>query len=329
MLRQLTLSFAAQLVPLLLNTHSKQRLSILIYHRVLPHFDPLRPDEPTVEQFDGQMRLLRHNFHPLPLLDALERIRAGTLPARAICVTFDDGYADNELHALPVLKKYGVPATVFVSTGFLNGGRMWNDSIIEVLRNFAGESLDLSELDLGHYDVASNTQRLAAIDSIIRKIKHLDPAIRKTLVQQIERHSANLPDNLMLTDAQIQSLANSGVTIGAHTVNHPILCSIPADIARREILDSKSYLEQLLQQKIEVFAYPNGKPELDYRVEHREMVRDLGFKAAVSTHWGVSTNQSDWFQLPRFTPWDRGELKFALRLLASYRQIDPLIATGR
>ncbi len=328
MLKQVSLGIASRLLPPLLGTYGKQRLSILIYHRVLPQPDSMRPDEPTIAQFDWQMRLLRNHFNPLPLLDALGQLQEGKLPSRAICVTFDDGYSDNELHALPVLKKYAIPATVFVSSGFLNGGRMWNDSVIEVLRNFKGEKLDLSGLDLGSYSMQSISQRLAAVDSIIAKIKHLDPGIREALVAEVSGHSASLPRDLMLTDGQIRSLARQGVTIGAHTVNHPILGSVSTEIARREIQDNKFYLEQVLQQKIDVFAYPNGKPNLDYRVEHRDMVKELGFKAAVSTHWGVSTSQSDKFQLPRFTPWDREELKFAIRLLASYRKIDPLIAAG-
>ncbi len=328
-MKRLSVSLAAQLLPWLLNTHGKQRLSILIYHRVLPGHDPMRPNEPTIAEFDWQMRLLRDNFNPLPLVEAVERLRTGTLPNRAVCVTFDDGYADNELHALPILRKYAIPATVFVSTGFLNGGRMWNDSVIEICRNFDGDKLDLSELDLGCHSMDSIAMRLAAVDSIIHRIKHFDPDIRAALVHEIEKRVTALPDDLMLTDTQIQSLARNGVTIGAHTVNHPILCSVSSEIARREIQDSKVYLEELLQQQIEVFAYPNGKPGLDYREEHRDMVKEMGFKVAVSTHWGVSTNQSDTFQLPRFTPWDRRELKFAIRLLASYRLVDPLIASAR
>lgn len=322
-------SLAAQLLPLMLNTHDKQRLSILIFHRVLPEHDLMRLGEPTIAEFDWQMRMLRNNFHPLSLVDAVERLGAGTLPSRAICVTFDDGYADNELHALPVLRRYDIPATVFVSTGFLNGGRMWNDSVIEVLRHFDGEQLDLRELDLGLFSVASPAQRVAAVDSIIRQIKHLDLDSRAALVHEIEQRVTGLPRDLMLTDAQIQSLARSGVAIGAHTVNHPILASLPDNSARREIQDSKSYLENLLQKQIEVFAYPNGKPDLDYRLEHRDMIKEMGFKVAVSTHWGVSTDQSDTFQLPRFTPWDRQELKFAIRLLASYRMVDPRVASTR
>jgi len=328
-MNRLPVSLAAQLLPLLLNTHGKQRLSILIYHRVVARHDPMRPNEPTIAQFDWQMRILRDNFNPLPLVEAVDRLHTGTLPTRAICVTFDDGYADNELHALPILRKYAIPATVFVSTGFLNGGRMWNDTIIEVFRNFKGERLDLREINLGCYSLETSTQRLAAIDSVIRSIKHLNPDIRAALVHEIEKRVTALPDDLMLTNAQIQSLVHEGVSIGAHTVNHPILCAVSSEIAHREIQDSKSYLEELLQEKIEVFAYPNGRPGQDYNEEHRDMVEALGFKAAVSTHWGVSTTESDRFQLPRFTPWDRRELKFAMRLLASYRQVDPLSGSAR
>jgi peptidoglycan/xylan/chitin deacetylase (PgdA/CDA1 family) len=320
---------AARAAPLLLGTRNTQRLSVLIYHRVLPQADPMRPGEPTALQFDWQMRLLREHFNPLPLVDAVERLQASALPDNAICVTFDDGYADNERYALPILQKYRIPATVFVSTGFLNGGRMWNDSVIELLRNYPGQHLDLRELGLENYSVESQAQRLAAVDSIIRKIKHLDPAVRAGLVAGIEKHGSALPDDLMMTDAQIQALARGNVTIGAHTVNHPILSSVSTQRAREEIQGSKKYLEALLQRPVEAFAYPNGRPDADYRSEHRDLVSELGFKAAVSTHWGVGTPQSDRLQLPRFTPWDRQELKYACRLLASYRWIDPLIADAR
>jgi peptidoglycan/xylan/chitin deacetylase (PgdA/CDA1 family) len=160
----------------------------------------------------------------------------------------------------------------------------------------------------------------------LRQIKHFDPQDRLALVNRIEKHGQNLPDDLMLTDAQLQSLARNGVSIGAHTVNHPILSSISGDVALGEIQESKQYLEALLQAPVDAFAYPNGRPDLDYTIEHRDMVRELGFKVAVSTHWGVSTSASDRYQLPRFTPWDRHPLKFTARLLASYRNIDPLIA---
>lgn len=317
---------AMGLLPLVLGTRGKQRLSILIFHRVLPDHDPLRPDEPTVEEFDWQMRLLREHFNPLSLVEGVERLQSGDLPSNAISVTFDDGYSDNEKYAMPILKKYGVPATVFVTTGFLNGGRMWNDSIIEVLRHYNHHSLDLREIGLSCYRTESDTQRLKAIASIIQEIRHLDPVVRHNLTAEIEKYGINLPRDLMMSDNQVRSLVRNDISIGAHTVNHPILAKLSIENSRREILDSKVYLENLIQMPVEVFAYPNGRPDTDYRPEHRDLVSQLGFKTAVSTHWGVGIPQSDRLQLPRFTPWDRQELKFTVRLLASYQWQDPLVS---
>ena len=325
-MKQFAIGLLVKALPTLLSTRGKQRLCILIYHRVLPERDPMRPHEPTIEMFDWQMRMVRNYFTPLPLLEALDRLRSGNLPERAVSVTFDDGYADNEMYALPILQRYEIPATVFVATGFLNGGRMWNDSIIEALRICGESNLDLHDLGLGLHDLGSSALRKSAADNVIRQIKHRDPAERMALVGEIENRVEPLPDDLMLTDAQVRSMAQRGMNIGAHTVNHPILSSVPDNIAHREILDSKNHLEDLIQEDVEVFAYPNGRPGVDYDTGHPEMVKAMGFRAAVSTHWGVSTNQSDIYQLPRFTPWDKEAAVFAFRLLANYRQVDPLIA---
>lgn len=324
-MKRVSASVAAALLPLLFNPLGSGRLSILIYHRVMPSRDPMRPDEPTVEQFDVQMRLLRRNFTPLSLLEAVDRLAQGTLPRRAVCVTFDDGYSDNEQLALPILKRYGIPASVFVSTGFLNGGRMWNDTVIESVRNHAQDTLDLTHFGLEHYSLVSIDERRDAAQRILSQIKHQEPEQRAAIVEDISGRASDLPNDLMLTDEQVRSLAQGGVAIGAHTISHPILGSVSLDEARREISGSKEHLQEVLQQDVDIFAYPNGRPELDYRPEHRDLVQSLGFRAAVSTHWGVAARESDPYQLPRFTPWDRDELRFTLRLLLNLRCIDPLV----
>jgi peptidoglycan/xylan/chitin deacetylase (PgdA/CDA1 family) len=117
-------------------------LLVLIYHRVLPTRDPLLPDEPDAADFSAQMDLIGRNFRVLPLREAVQRLRSGDLPARSVSITFDDGYANNCEVALPILRERGIPATVFVATGFLNGGRMFNDTVIEAIRR-AGAELDL------------------------------------------------------------------------------------------------------------------------------------------------------------------------------------------
>jgi len=95
--------------------------------------------------------------------------------------------------------------------------------------------------------------------------------------------------------------------------------------ARREINQSRECLAAILNEPVSLFAYPNGKPGQDYAAEHVRMVRDAGFAAAVSTAWGVASRDSDSFQLPRFTPWDRQPVRFALRLLINRRNPRPVV----
>jgi peptidoglycan/xylan/chitin deacetylase (PgdA/CDA1 family) len=105
--------------------------------------------------------------------------------------------------------------------------------------------------------------------------------------------------------------------IGAHTVSHPILAQVSIDAARREIGEGRVQLEHIIGAPVRVFAYPNGKPGRDYRCEHVALVRDLGFDCAVSTAWGAARAGADLYQIPRFTPWDRTNAKFALRLFGN------------
>ena len=114
--------------------------------------------------------------------------------------------------------------------------------------------------------------------------------------------------------------------IGAHTCTHPILARLDTETARAEIVRSKTALEALLQREVSFFAYPNGKPGQDYEREHAEIVRDAGFRAAVSTAPGVATALSDCFQLPRFTPWDRTRARFGLRMIMNLTRNRPALA---
>ena len=313
----------ASILPIFLGTKNKQRLSILAYHRVLPAADFMRAAMPTVDQFEWQMELLAKHFNPLPLAEAVSLLEYGELPPRAVCVTFDDGYADNEAVALPILTRLGIPATVFVTTGFLNGGRMWNDTIIEAIRVAKGPVIVLSGIGLGTYDISSLDKRRLVAGSIIREIKHWKPERRFQVVQAVESLELEevLPTDLMMTDNQVQNLSNSGIDIGAHTYSHPILATLDLEKARREIEKPKLSLESLIDKPVTSFAYPNGRPEIDYRVEHRDLTEIVGYQFAVSTQWGAASKTSDKWQLPRFTPWDKTPLRFLIRLLMNFRNI--------
>ena len=299
----------------LLSPGGQRGLSILIYHRVLAQKDPLFPGEVDRIEFDQQIGWLRSCFNILPLHEAIEHARCGTLPPRAACITFDDGYADNAEVALPVLQQHQVPATFFVATGFLNGGRMWNDTLIELVRYAPGPLLDASSIGLGTHAIDTVEERRAAIGALIKALKYLPLEQR---LEQVERLAdatrIELPGNLMMTSVQVLQLHQAGMDIGGHTVNHPILAKIPAAVARAEMAEGKLALEDMTGAPVRLFAYPNGKPGEDYLAEHVAMAKELKFDGAVSTAWGASRNGHDLFQLPRFTPWDRTRLAFAMRL---------------
>jgi peptidoglycan/xylan/chitin deacetylase (PgdA/CDA1 family) len=106
--------------------------------------------------------------------------------------------------------------------------------------------------------------------------------------------------------------------IGAHTVNHPILARLASVEAEREIADSKRDLERIIGEPVEVFAYPNGKPDDDYTREHREIVGRAGFTAAVTTAPGCVTDSTDVLQLPRIALWRTTKLRMQRHLLRSY-----------
>lgn len=296
------------------------KLILLMYHRVLSAKDPLLPSVPDAAQFDWQMALLHRAFRVLPLTEAVRLMRTDGLPSRAVCVTFDDGYADNYQIAFPILKRWGISATFFVATGFLDGGRMWNDSVIETVRRWQGGMMDLTDLGLTSYPVATPAERRATVEAILSQWKYLSFGDRDDQVMRLaELCGAELPRDLMMTSAQVAELHREGMEIGAHTITHPILTRIDNGRAAREIVQSKTDLEAVVGAPVRTFAYPNGNPRKDYERCHVDMVRDAGFEAAVSTAWGCAKPDRDRLQLPRIWPWDRTPFRYGLRMLSSYR----------
>lgn len=291
------------------------RLSIVIFHRVHARPDPLYPQEMHAAEFRVRMQWLREWFNVIPLFEAVTALARGKLPERALAVTFDDGYADNATIALPILHELGLHATFFVATAFIDGGCMWNDTIIEALRTTCSSELDLSALGAGRHALPDAAARRLAIERIIKAAKYRPPPERAALVDEVARRCATLPpSDLMMSSAQLRALATSGMGVGAHTMSHPILSRLDDESARTEIAEGRDALEGALGQRVTLFAYPNGKPDVDYRRAHVRMVRELGFASAVNTARGAARRDSDPWQLPRFSPWDRTALRYGLRL---------------
>lgn len=308
------------------------RLSALLFHRVLPMPDPLLGGVPDAARFDTICRWMRDWFNVLPLNEALPMWREGRLPARAAAITFDDGYADNHDVALPILQRNGLPATFFVSPGYLDGGWMFNDSVVEFVRRAPGLTLDLRQTvlgDLGNLSIASLEARRRLVGALLPPLKTAPLAIRDEFCAQLQAAAkvAKRPESLMMTSGQVAALHRAGMEIGAHTMAHPILAELDVASARSEISRSRQVLEQITGAKVNLFAYPNGKPDVDYLKSTVDLVKEAGFDAAFSTAWGAATRRSDPFQLPRFTPWDRTRWRFGLRMLENLTNHQEDVAT--
>lgn len=289
------------------------KLSILIYHQVLSEHDPMRPTEPTAQMFDWQMRLLQQYFTPLSLDQALLHLKHNTLPPNAVCVTFDDGYLNNLTVAQPILAKYGIPATVYIATAFSNGSNMWNDRLIHL---FATQSRRQLQLDDELVQLGDWQDRCGKVQLWLKKLKYLPLAQRLEKIDQFYRqNNAEEQAALMMSPAQIKQLADCGVTIGAHTVNHPILKVLSEHEQHTEIEKSKLQLEDWLGRPVEHFAYPNGVEGRDFDDCTVNLVKQAGFTSAVITNWGKSSLATSVFKLKRFTPWDHSSILFHLRLI--------------
>ncbi|WP_213999933.1 polysaccharide deacetylase family protein [Arsukibacterium sp.] len=292
---------------------SRNKLSILIYHQVLAEPDPMRPSEPTAAVFDWHMRLLRDYFAPLSLDDALYHLQRNSLPANAVCVTFDDGYLNNLTVAQPILAKYSIPATVYIATGFSHGSNMWNDRVIFLFSATERKQLQLDDeiVQLGDW----RDRRIKA-QECLKKLKYLPIAQRLEAVDRFyQQNNVTEQPSLMMSPSQIKLLAEHGIAIGAHTINHPILKVMSEEQQKQEISSSKHQLESWLEKPINHFAYPNGGENVDFDERTVEIVKQSNFKSAVVTDWGISTPATSRLKLKRFTPWDKTPARFHFRLL--------------
>lgn len=301
------------------------RVSTLIFHRVLTAPDPLSPGEVTDSDFECVLSWCKALFNVIPLADAVAGLKSGRLPARPLVITFDDGYADNHDLAAPILRRLGLPATFFIASGYLDGGRMFNDDVACAVGRCSAPELDLTEVGLGRFPLVDLAERRTALSTLLPAIKVLPIAHRADVVARIlELADVQPPASLMMSSEQVASLKRQGFEIGAHTVSHPILAHLDRAAARSEIRCGRLRLEQITGAPVRFFAYPNGRPGEDFSAETVQLVRELGFDAACTTTPGVATRRSDLFQLPRFTPWDRTPLRFALRMVRNLMRSRPL-----
>jgi peptidoglycan/xylan/chitin deacetylase (PgdA/CDA1 family) len=276
-------------------------------------------------------------------------MQKGKVPRKAVAVTFDDGYADNLLSARPVLERYDVPATCFVTTGKLEQvSEFWWDELaclmletpalpdvlaLEVngrrhswsLRDSGDGSRPGMHADGRHWNVlhpTPPTPRQKAYRELAAILRTVEAATQETLMSQLAEWAGTwrkVRDTHRALRAEEVVGLNAGglVEIGAHTVTHPVLSAHPADTQQREIRLSKRRLEDILGRPVGLFAYPFGA-RADYTEETVGIVREAGFACACSNFEGWVRRGTSTHELPRYLVRDWDGDAFARNLAGWY-----------
>jgi peptidoglycan/xylan/chitin deacetylase (PgdA/CDA1 family) len=243
----------------------------------------------------------------MSLIDFANAVKERSLPDRAIVVTFDDGYVDNFTTARPILEMAQVPATLFVATGYVDGtDEFWWDKLESI---FLSLELPLRPLRIVALDqqyewtINSETEREPVRKALYDIVRPLSIGIRNEVLSQLTARVANeptaRPGYRPLTSNELAQLAQDGLLdFGAHTVNHPMLSSLPADEQLREMIESREHLEAIVGRQIATFAYPYGKAG-DITQTTVETAQAAGFQAACTTFPGSIESGDNLFLLRR------------------------------
>ena len=293
-------------------------LLILNYHRVLPEHDPFAIDALSVKEFESQIRLLKAQFHVRSLEDAITALRNGNLARNTMCLTFDDGYRDNYDCAFPILEKYNLPATIFLTTNVIGTKNLlWHDQVLAAFEQTKVKTLDTPKLGIKNLPLVEKLAKRDAAFLVLEKLKKYAPQqrdeINAALVAQLK--TVSMPhQRMMLNWDEIKTMSNRGIRFGAHTHSHPILATLDDAAMRDEIITSKNIIEDNLGKSVTTFAYPNGRVG-DYDDRVISILDSAGFDCAVTTNNGINTVDSPHFELSRIAPWDQNSLRFYGRLL--------------
>ncbi len=272
--------------------------AVLMFHHVRPRReDAFRPNgllDITPEFLDAVIRHLRGRGYDIVTLDeAVARCQAGageTRPPFAV-LTFDDGYRDNLVHALPVLERHDVPFTLFVTPGFAEGtARLWWTELEEAVRRTSAirVTIGAEALDL---PAATAKEKQAAFSTLYTRLRQGSEAQLLSVIGQLCATagvvSRELTSQLCMGWDEILDLSRHRLaTIGAHTLTHPRLAKLDRADMLREMERSRSEIENRIERPVRHFAYPVGDPT-SAGLREFEAARQLGFLAAVTTRPGL------------------------------------------
>jgi len=292
----------------------KNGIIILMFHKVNSNYDPL-PLTINENIFENIVRELKKG-QKIISIDEINNNYDEALEKNGIkfVLTFDDGYKDNYTNAFPVLKKYSVPATIYLSIEHVDGKRIfWYEKLAHAILFSKSDVIDITDLGVPHLVLGGTKQRLNVLNTLNDKLKDLQDENRNIIVDSILERSGSkntFKSSEMLDWDMIRKMSESHINFGSHTLTHPILSRESPDRISHEISLSKQIIENRLNSSVSTFAYPNGT-ETDFNnVVVKEVIK-AGYCNACTTIEGINTNINNRFLLKRInihnnmcmTPW--------------------------
>lgn len=293
----------------LLNTYSlvrrqftKSQVTILMYHHVSSESPPWLLGAVASNDFEREIAHLCKVTRIVPIDWLVNQLYQGRdIPSKAVCITFDDGYKDNYNFAYPILRKYNAPATIFLTTGYIESSEtFWDYKLRFAVWNTGVTTFDIA--GLGSYRLKSPRDRLLAMNKIQADLLKLPEREKNLLIEKLLKVlGVDIPnrfgERFMLSWEEILEMIENGISFGAHTVTHPTLTRLAIEEAREEIIRSKRDIEERLGKPCTLFAYPNG----DFNTEIIELVKESGFQGAVTTIPRMIRRGDNLFRLGRIS----------------------------
>lgn len=287
-------------------------LPILAYHRILEVDDeqsfPFDPELVSASPagFRAQMEYVARYFTPVAFAQVCRAmVGDGALPGDAILITFDDGYRDNYTQALPILQSLAMPATVFVSTGYIGGSApYWYDRVAYAIYRHPGDTLHLPGLDVRLRTDTEQTRRESG-HAAVGLLKRIPDRQRRRILRQMaasldmEIDPGDLELGRPMVWDEVKAMHAAGIEFGSHTVTHPVLAQLDDDALAFELRESRRHLETVLGVAVATISYPFGGPS-DYDARVIGAVRAAGYRLGASYIGGRNDRVSvDEFELRR------------------------------
>lgn len=281
------------LLPLRPLLAKKNKAVILMYHgftnKKARGIENLDGKHVEVKKFEEQVKYLTKHYNIISLVEFVKL--KNNLPSNSAILTFDDGYYNNYRCAFPILKKYRIPATIFLSTGFVNtSGMMWTDKLEQAVNRTKNKEFQVED-----------RLKYSLLQDIKKNLKNIEQErLYSTLNNMLKGLKIRLNNKLWeyksLTWEQIKEMHKHNIDFGSHGDKHLILTKAKIETIEEDLKISNEKLKRNLK-KVDFFAYPNG----DYNDEVISILKKNGFAYALTTKYGFNDSRTDCFKLRRVT----------------------------